>query len=1009
MVPILWLLTTQAVTAAITGGDTSWYAHAWQADSGLPNNTVNSIAQTPDGYLWIATESGLARFDGVQFHDFALVNAAGTASSLIYAVMVDHQGRLWVAKDRGVVVCINGMEAFSLTQESGLKAKEVRTIVEDKDGAVWMSYIGSDVVRIVDRKVRAFTGEDGVPDGNTCQIATDNSGQLWFARGVHLGVVRNGRFLSLATTPVQRIAAAKGGGMWIGSQHHIRKYQEGGEVTNVIDLPVTGPSVNPTAVLEDRNGGLWVGTRERGLFYFDGVKVVPVKTSHREILSLLEDQEGNLWAGTRGGGLNRIQPRWLEMVDVSSGLPFEGVRSACEDSAGDLWAVTQRGGLTRNHDGVWRELSTNEGWTIRNSQCVSPAADGGVWVGNQYRGMFRWRNGVDRDVSTKQGLVDNCIGSLLSTESGDVWIASAAVSSLQRWNDERLETFVLPPDSGLVNAMAWDSQSNLWAGTSSGVLVRVHNGTVVDETHRLAPSTHAIRCLSTTPSGELWIGYEGGCAGRLKGSRYAPFTTEQGLRDEYVFQIASDGCGRLWFAGNRGIFCAREDELNAVADGRATRAHSVGFGQDDGLPSLQASHAFWPGAFRARDGRVWIPTLTGMAVVRPRDLPGNPQPPRVLIERVVVDGNTIAANQLPDASGAINLSPLGQADESQLELSPDHRQLGIEFAAPCFTSPRNVAFKYKLEGLDTNWVPAGDRRMAYYTRIAPGDYVFRVAACNEQGAWNEAGAGFKLRVLPHIWEKWWFRIGSSLLLLAVVGGVVRYFEIQKMQRKVELAARASAVERERARIAQDLHDDLGAGLTQISLNSALAQNPSVPPSEAGGMLQEIDQRARELVTALDEIVWAVNPRNDTVPSLARYLCQYAQSSVAPAGIACRLEVAPDLAERPLGAEQRHNLFLAFKEALHNAMRHSDAKEIRIEIRTEPNALSIVLADNGCGFSTGISAEGADGLGNMRARMERLGGTSEFASVPGQGTTVRFRLPLPAEEGGIIRDDAVRNR
>jgi signal transduction histidine kinase len=268
-----------------------------------------------------------------------------------------------------------------------------------------------------------------------------------------------------------------------------------------------------------------------------------------------------------------------------------------------------------------------------------------------------------------------------------------------------------------------------------------------------------------------------------------------------------------------------------------------------------------------------------------------------------------------------------------------------------------------------------------------------VIACNRDGVWSDAGAVLKLTAEPYWWQTAWFRVVGPLSAFGLLGGGTLLGLRRRHRRQIERMELLQATERERTRIAQDLHDDLGAGLTQISLNTAMLQNPAVASEVAGGLLQEIDQRSRELVTALDEIVWAANPKNDTVASLARYLCQYAQSCLQSADIACRLEVAPNLPDAPMGAEQRHHLFLAFKEALHNTLRHSGANELGLEITADARTLSVSLTDNGRGFVPGPVPEGADGLGNMRARLQRLGGSCVVTSAQGHGTKVTFCLPF----------------
>jgi signal transduction histidine kinase len=494
----------------------------------------------------------------------------------------------------------------------------------------------------------------------------------------------------------------------------------------------------------------------------------------------------------------------------------------------------------------------------------------------------------------------------------------------------------------------------------------------------------------------LWIGYGGQGLGRLKAGRFTQYRMDQGLADDYISHILPDERGRLWLAGNTGIFSVFEQDLDDLAAGRSTRVRSVTYGRNDGLPRLQPSHGSWPGAV-CTGRRLFFAMQSGVAVVYANEMEENKAPPNVVLDRVTVNGKTAAAyagsESLTHPDAAAPLVELAQG-RPHLRLPPGARQVEFVFTGLSFKRPDSIGFKYRLHGLDADWVEADTRRVAAYPQIPPGDYRFQVLACNSDGVWNETGAAVDLTIEPNWWETAWFRVLAPLAAAGLLGGGVLLVLRRRHRRQIQHLQLQRATERERARIAQDLHDDLGAGLTQISLNTAMAQNPSVPPALAGTLLDEIDQRSRTLVIALDEIVWAVNPKNDTTPSLARYFCQFAQNFLRSGNIACRLVVAPDLADAPVGSTQRHQLFLAFKEALHNALRHSGATELQLEITADTRSLTVTLADNGRGFSPGpVPEEGADGLDNMRARLERLGGTCQVTSAPGRGTTVVFRLPL----------------
>jgi signal transduction histidine kinase len=340
-------------------------------------------------------------------------------------------------------------------------------------------------------------------------------------------------------------------------------------------------------------------------------------------------------------------------------------------------------------------------------------------------------------------------------------------------------------------------------------------------------------------------------------------------------------------------------------------------------------------------------------------------------------------------------------------IQPGQGRLEFSYTGLFFTAPERVRFKYRLDGLEHEWVEAGARRSVPYSYLPPGDYTFHVTACNDDGVWNEAGASLALTVQPHYWQTWSFHILSAVLAAAALSGLVLFAARRRMRQKLERLEHQQAVERERARIARDIHDDLGANLTRITMLSQSFRDETEPAEEREATLDLIYQTARDLTRAMDEIVWAVNPRHDSLDSLASYLGKLAQDFLRPAGIRCRLELPMQLPPLPLTAETRHNLFLAFKEALNNVVKHAHASEVRVVLILNGAGFTLTVEDNGRGFAPEKLAAapspspdrvaGGNGLSNMRHRLEKLGGKFEIISAPGSGTQVRFSLPAKLDD------------
>ena len=984
--------------AAVT--NSAWFSRAWHTEDGLPEFTIVGLAQTPDGYLWVATHGSLSRFDGVRFQEFAPAKPVGPTMDQIRAMTVDRRGRLWLVRDAGTVVCV---EAGMITNVVHLKASAAGgimwTMTEDAQGSIWLSDSTGAVFRIQDGKDRAFGTAEGLSGQGICWMATDTRGRLWFSQAGKVGVFRDGRFVTLfkLKQPTSRLAPARKGGVWLCSGLTVFHCQENGELEEVKELKLESVvEVTVNSLYEDQSQSLWIGTSSGGLFHFDSQGIKSVETSHPNIINILEDSEGNIWISTRGGGLNRLSPQAVQLQGTASGLPFAVVQSACDDAAGNIWAVGQSGGLTCRKKGVWSLMASNTGWSGGFAVCVAEL-DGAVFVGTRERGVFRQQDGVFAPVAINQQLTNRFIRSLYVSAKQELWIALNGCVARHRLPDGSLKYFPLPPGASDVRTMVEDATGDLWLGTTSdGLLLRVHGDSLINETTTIMGGPQHIRCLQVTSDGSLWLGLVGKGLGWLKNGKYFQFRASHGLRDEYISQILPDDHGLLWLAGNRGIFQVPRSELEAVAEGQPTLTRTVAFGRGDGVPNLQATFGVSPGASRTRDGRLLMPMLTGLAIIDPAVLRKNPAPP-VYIERLKVNGRVTAAYDISGQPDSAQLpSPVNlRALSSSLRLDQGVNDLVFEFTALSLVAPENVKFRYRLEGVDKGWVEAGMVRVAHYPRIPPGDYRFRVIACTQDGIWNDVGSSLAFTVAPYFWETTWFRATSVISAAVLLGGGVLMASRRRYHRKLERLQQQQALERERTRIAQDLHDDLGAGLVEINFGSELAQDPALGMNEVREHTREIGTRAREMVTALDEIVWAVNPKHDNVSSLATYFCQFAQHFLRATTVRCHLEIASDLPAAPLNAEQRHSLFLAFKEALSNLAQHAGASDLHLAIAATDGMLIVELRDNGRGFDLAAPRERSnpDGLGNMQRRLHQLGGRCELVSSPGQGTTVSFKVPL----------------
>jgi len=546
-----------------------------------------------------------------------------------------------------------------------------------------------------------------------------------------------------------------------------------------------------------------------------------------------------------------------------------------------------------------------------------------------------------------------------------------------------------------VRALVETPDGRVWAGADDGTLYRC-------ETNRLVPFRAAdslvnqpIVSLHADRWGVIWAGTARGGLLRFNDGRFRRITAKQGLPLDIISQILEDKQGRLWLGTLKGIYCISKSSLNACAYNPTSLVDCVTYGRRDGLPTLECSGGYQPACWCGADGQLWFATTHGVVSVNPEGLITATPPPPVLVEEMRVDGKRIAPS------------------DAEIVVPPGNRQYDFRFTAFNFESGERTRFRYRIDGIDTDWVGAGTRRTAHYGPLPPGRHIFRVTACNDEGVWNTSDATIAFVVQPHFYQTFWFIIPATIGVLGFAVFVARKIAAAKYQRQLARLERQHAVDRDRARIAKDIHDDVGAGLTQITLLTELARRE---PRQAGSHLERIAGSARRLTKAMDEIVWAVDPKHDTLERLMDYISAYAEDFLHTAGMRCRMDLPMSLPAGRVEAESRHNLFLALKEVLNNVVKHAQATEVWLRLRIGPGAFTLIIEDNGRGFSdpSGDAIAGTRpdrfapgaGLGNLEKRLTAIGGHCVIHSQPGRGTRVEMTAPLKsAASADLARDSA----
>jgi ligand-binding sensor domain-containing protein len=751
----------------------------WQTDQGLPQNTVQVICQTLDGYLWLGTQEGLVRFDGVRFVVFNKGNTPELANHYITALHADREGNLWIGgRGDGVVRFRDGAFTLFSTRE-GFSKNPVRSIYEDRAGNLWMGTSGGGLNRLRDGKITTFTTKDGLSNDQVVAITQDRAGDLWIGTfGGGLNRFRDGKFTSFTTRDglsddqVSSLLEDRAGNLWVGTFNGgLNRFRDGAFTAFTTKQGLSNDQV--WSILEDREGSLWIGTDGGGLNRFHEGRFTPL-TSRQGfpsdvVMSVFEDRERSLWIGTAGGGLNRLRDGKFVTLTMREGLSSDAVLSVFEDRKGNVWMGTDGGGLNRLRDGRVTTVTTKDGLSNDHVTAIAEDRQGDIWAGTMGGGINRLRDGRITAFTTKNGLSYDVVFSILEDHGGTLWVGTDG-GGLNRMKDGRFSAFTMKDglSQDRVIAIHEDREGGLWLGTSGGGLNLFKNGRFSSYTTGGGLSDDRVASIYEDAAGRLWIGTSGGL-NRLHEGKLTAYTAANGLYDDRVWQILEDGQGDFWMSSNRGVFRVSKKDLEAFADGKVKRITSTAYGTADGMRSAECNGEIQPSGWKTRDGRLWFPTIKGVAVIDPAHIPVNRLPPPVVLEEVRVDGKLV-----PHSGPA-------------LEVQPGSEQLDLQYTALSFPSPQRVLFKYRLEGFDRDWVEAGTARAARYTSLAPGTYTFRVKACNSDGVWNETGASLVLRLLPFFYQTRLFQALVGLALVLAGAGVqeLRARALKKRARELE--------------------------------------------------------------------------------------------------------------------------------------------------------------------------------------------------------------------------------
>jgi ligand-binding sensor domain-containing protein/signal transduction histidine kinase len=944
----------------------------WTTVNGLPQNSVNAIAQTPDGYIWVGTFGGLARFDALRFTPVERVDSAGRHVDRITSLAVAPDGALWVGTEDGLLR-YDGRHFRQFTAADGLPGKNISALRFDRDGTLWIGTLYGGAARYDRGHFTAIHELNGDRFDFVHSLVDDGNGYVWInTLNRFLPTAAAGRAVkqprdSSGHSPDLFLLDDRSGSRWYRLPKGMARVRADGRVDSF------RAGFGAETMIEDHPGAFWIGGLFDGLVEFLPNAPNPLrKFSAFGIHTLFHARDGTVWAGTSRDGLLRIKRNLFTTYRQSNGLANDAVTPVMETRDGSLWAGTNCGGVSvfdPQRANISAYLSAPVGAPDGDPCIASLAQDssGTVWVGTWGGGLKRITNHVVEPVYGLGVLRDGRMMALFTSRDGTLWVGTDA-EGLAEVKGRRVIRVYNTADGLASNSIRYITQiadGTIWVGTLGGVSRLGPDGRFTSYTTRDGlPNLH-VRAIHEDRDHSIWIGTYGGGLSRLRGGRLVSISQADGLADNTVSAILDDGRGNFWMSGNRGIQRVAVDQLNQFADGKIRRVHSVLYGVDDGLANAETNGGFQPSAWKDRTGRLWFATIKGLASVNPADVTDSAGPPPVNVDEITVDGATHSIGQT-------------------LKVGPARPNVEFHYSAVNLSSPEKVTFRYRLDPLDHEWVEVGTRRVAYYSRLPAGHYQFLVTAANREGIWNPTPAVTEIEVLAPLYRRTWFIAG-----LVAFGAIALLLANEAVTR-----ARVAAMRDERTRLTREIHDSLFQGFTGIALELDAASTRLALPPERQAVLDRVLLLIDRTLTKARVAVWEMRLTPDDAATFDIVQeCEAACDRIL-GGTPTACHVVRDGSSRRLGVVARTECLRIVEEALTNVRKHAAASRVEIAWAFGWFRFRLSIRDDGRGFDATHARNriGHWGMLGMQERASRIGARFAVESRPGGGTTVVVEGP-----------------
>jgi signal transduction histidine kinase/ligand-binding sensor domain-containing protein len=753
---------------------TQYVRQTWQSRSGLPHNTVMAIIQTADGYVWLGTEEGLARFDGDHFTVFDKRNTAELRNDCVLSLLVDHKGDLWIGTRGGGLTRYSHGRFQAFTSPHGLPSESIQALYEDARGTLWIGTAGGGLAQYLNGSFHTFTTADGLADNTIFSIAGDGHDALWIGTHNGLSKLSGRRFTTyrvadgLGSNYVRTTYVDRKGTVWVGTDdrglaslgpHGFTRWTtQNGSTSNTV-----------LSLYEDRSHTLWIGMLGGGLSRLVDGKLTTLKGTAdfggEGIHSIFEDREGNLWFGTLAGGATCLRDGPVTTISKEEGLVSDYILPVYQDKEGNVW-IGSHDGLERLSDGHFTLYTRKQGLPDNLVLSVTQDGEGNIWAGTR-RGVAVLKNGRFLPVGADKGLSTGFVMSMYTDRDGDLWVGTR--NGLSHFNGKRFITYTTKDglSNNFVRSIFESPDKTFWIGTDGGGLDRFKDGRFETYPEHDALSNRVVWSIDGDAEGTIWLGTDGGGLCRLHNGKFARYGRQQGLPDDMFVRTLDDGRGKLWLSSNKGIFSVEKKQFDDFDAGRIDKIAATTYGARDGMKNRECNGGFQPAGWRAKDGKLWFPTIAGVSILDPARIAPRPIPLNVILESVVVDNK----EWTPDRAFAV---------------PPGAGKLSFRFTAPSFIAPEKIQFRYRLDGFDKDWSQPESHRSAYYTNIPPGEYKFRILASADGRTWTPSGAEVSFVLRPHYYQTKTFSVLVALVLFGIVIGLHRARVRQLREREMKL-------------------------------------------------------------------------------------------------------------------------------------------------------------------------------------------------------------------------------